>query len=148
MTELTTAEGQVDPPSWVADYVGLPFKEHGRGRDGMDCWGLCRTVLAERFGLHLPAYVEGYASTEDAKDIARIIRGEMAPWRPVPAGAERPGDVALIRMLNHPMHVGVVVARGWMLHIEEGIDACLERYDGSKWRRRLIGIYRHQDLSS
>ena len=148
MTELTTAQGQVDLPSWVADYVGLPFKEHGRDRDGTDCFGLVRAVLAERFGLHLPAYVEGYASTEDAEDIARIIRGEMAPWRPVPAGAERPGDVVLTRMLNHPMHVGLVVAPGWMLHIEEGIDADLDRYDGARWRRRMIGIYRHRDLAS
>ena len=147
MTESTTTREQVDPPSWVADYVGLPFKEHGRDREGVDCYGLVRSILAERFGLRLPAYVEGYASTEDAEDIARIIRGEMAPWREVSAGAERPGDVALIRMLNHPMHVGLVVANGWMLHIEDGIDACRERYDGAKWRRRLIGIYRHRDFA-
>ena len=131
---------------WAADYVGLPFKEHGRDRGGTDCFGIVRLVLAEQFGVELPAYVDGYASTEDAEDIARIIRGELAPWREIPAGEERPGDVVLIRMLNHPMHVGVVVAKGWMLHIEEGIDACLDRYDGARWRRRIVGIYRHETL--
>ena len=147
MTKSITNRGHVDPPPWAADYIGLPFKEHGRDRGGVDCFGLVYLVLAEKFGLRLPAYLDGYASTEDAEDIARIIRGEMAPWRLVPSGEELPGDVVLIRMLNHPMHVGFVVANGWMLHIEEGIDACLERYDGAKWRRRLIGIYRHRDFA-
>jgi cell wall-associated NlpC family hydrolase len=27
-------------PAWAADYVGIPFREHGRSRDGADCWGL------------------------------------------------------------------------------------------------------------
>ncbi len=130
-------------PDWVADYVGLPFRAHGRDRDGVDCWGLARLVLAERFGLSLPSYAGGYASVEDAEDIGRLIRGEMAPWREVPRGDEQAGDVVLIRLMNQPMHVGVVVAQGWMLHIEDGIDACLERYDGAKWRRRTLGIYRH-----
>jgi len=130
-------------PDWVADYVGLPFRAHGRDRGGVDCWGLVRLVLAERFGLALPSYVGGYAGVEDAEDIGRLIRGEMGPWREIPAGGERAGDVVLMRLMNQPMHIGVVVAPGWMLHIEEGIDACLDRYDGARWRRRVLGIYRH-----
>jgi len=130
-------------PDWVNAYVGLPFKVHGRDRDGIDCWGLVRLVLADQFGRRLPSYAGGYASVEDAKDIGRLIRGEMGPWHPVPPGAERPGDVVLMRLMNQPMHVGVVVAAGWMLHIEDGIDACLEPYDGARWRRRVLGRYRH-----
>ena len=130
-------------PDWVNAYVGLPFKEHGRNREGVDCWGLVRLVLAERFGRRLPSYADGYASTGDAADIGRLIRGEMGPWRPVPERGEQAGDVVLMRLLNQPMHVGVVVAPGWMLHIEDGIDACLESYDGARWRRRVLGLYRH-----
>jgi cell wall-associated NlpC family hydrolase len=131
-------------PAWAAHYIGLPFREHGRGRHGADCWGLVLLVAAERFDIRLPSYVAGYASTRDADDIGRLVRGQMDMWREVARGRERPGDVVLMRLMNQPMHVGVVVARGWMLHIEEGIDACLERYDGAKWRRRVLGIYRFQ----
>jgi len=130
-------------PDWVNTYIGLPFKEHGRDRRGVDCWGLVRLVLGEQFATRLPSYADGYGSTEDAEDIGRLVRGKMGPWHPVPPGAERPGDVVLMRLMNQPMHVGVVVAAGWMLHVEDGIDACLEPYDGAKWRRRVLGLYRH-----
>ena len=29
-------------PAWVSAYVGLPFKEGGRHRDGLDFYGLLR----------------------------------------------------------------------------------------------------------
>ena len=131
-------------PDWVADYIGLPFREHGRDRSGTDCWGLVVLIAAERFHIRLPSYVAGYASTRDADDIGRLVRGQMDLWREVARDHEQPGDVVLMRLMNQPMHVGVVVTPGWMLHIEEGIDACLERYDGAKWQRRVIGIYRYQ----
>jgi len=134
-------------PLWVNNYIGLAFKEHGRDRDSVYCWGLVRLVLADQFDTVLPSYAEGYESTEDAKDIGRLVRGEMDPWRQRVLGEERPGDVVLMRMMNQPMHVGVVVAGrsdgSWMLHIEDGIDASLETYDGAKWRRRVLGIYRY-----
>lgn len=38
----------------------------------------------------------------------------------------------------------VVVAPGWMLHIEKDCDSVLERFDaGSRWERHLLGFYRH-----
>ena len=131
-------------PDWAADYIGLPFREHGRDRDGADCWGLVTLIAAERFDIRLPSYAAGYASTRDAEDIGRLVRRQMDLWRAVARGHEQPGDVVLMRLMNQPMHVGMVVARGWMVHIEQGIDACLERYDGAKWQRRVLGIYRFQ----
>jgi cell wall-associated NlpC family hydrolase len=142
LNERITSSGQVDIPSWVETYIGLPFKEHGRDRDGVDCWGLVRLVLAAQFDIDLPAYVTGYASTEDAADIARLIRGEMGPWVETEAG--QPGDVALMRLRAQPCHVGVIVAPGWMLHVEDGIDSCLDRYEGARWSRRVVGIFRYQ----
>jgi cell wall-associated NlpC family hydrolase len=142
--ERIISSGQVDIPSWVESYIGLPFKEHGRDRDGVDCWGLVRLVLAEQFNIDLPAYVAGYASTEDAADIARLIRGEMGPWVEVSQSNTRPGDAALMRLQAQPCHVSVIVAPGWMLHVEDGVDSCLDRYDGARWSRRVVGIFRYQ----
>ena len=142
--ETTISPGQVDIPAWVETYIGLPFKEHGRTRDGVDCWGLVRLVLADRFDIRLPAYVTGYASTEDAADIAGLIRGEMGPWVETPEA--RPGDAVLMRLRAQPCHVGLVVARGWMLHVEDGIDSCLERYDGARWSRRVVGVFRYRGI--
>ena len=140
--ERSTSPGQVEIPSWVETYIGLPFKEHGRKRDGVDCWGLVRLVLAAQFDIDLPAYMAGYASTEDAADIARLIRGEMGPWAETLEA--RPGDAVLMRLRAQPCHVGVIVAPGWMLHVEDGIDSCLDRYNGARWSRRVVGLFRYQ----
>ena len=46
--------------------------------------------------------------------------------------------------MGRPIHVGVDVAPGWMLHLEQDCDSVLERFDaGSRWERRLLGFYRH-----
>lgn len=101
--EITTSPDRGETPTWVETYIGLPFKEHGRARDGVDCWGLVRLVLAEQFKIDLPAYVAGYASTEDAVDIARLIRGEMGPW--IEVRDTHPGDAVLMRLRAQPCHV-------------------------------------------
>lgn len=130
-------------PAWVADYVGLPFKEKGRDRSGVDCWGLVRLVLAERFGIEVPSYVEEYGSTKERETIGAVIAREVQPpWVEVLPGQERPGDVVLMRRGRHPIHVGLVVAPGRMLHVEEGIEACVEDYRGLAWSRRVVGIWR------
>ena len=41
-------------PDWAADYIGLAFREHGRARNGADCWELVVLIAAEQFCIHLP----------------------------------------------------------------------------------------------
>lgn len=146
-------------PGWVAPYIGLPFRAHGRDRRGVDCWGLARLVLQERHGLDLPSYAAGYegAGVADLDDIARLIDGHRRDWIPIAEapdrksaaalGAERGGDVLLLRLWGRPSHVGVVVAPGWMLHVEEKLDSATEIYDGPVWRHRVAGVYRHALLA-
>ncbi len=134
-----------DIPAWVADYIGIPFVAHGRDRTGWDCWGCVRACLAEQFSVTLPSYANDYASTSDRDQLSRLIAGEMAPWRPVVADDECAGDVVLLRVRGRPIHVGLVVVPKVMLHVEEGIATCLERYDGPRWAKRVIGVFRYQE---
>ena len=143
MDDATTHARRHDIPAWVADYIGIPFVEHGRDRNSWDCWGCVRLILDERFGIPLPSYAGAYPDTTAAAELGRLIRAEMTPWREV-TGHERAGDVALLRVRGAPMHVGLVVAPGVMLHVEQGIDSMLERYDGPRWVKRLCGVYRYQ----
>ena len=144
-----------EPPTWAAEYVGLPWRTLGRARGdwrrhradpaiaGVDCWGVIRLVLEEQFRIAVPAYDGlGYRDRADRAEVARLIAGERGPWQPVVSGEERAGDVALFRVMGHACHVGAVVVSGWMVHVEEGIDSCLERYDGLAWGRRFMGAYR------
>lgn len=130
---------------WWNEYVGLPFADKGRTREGCDCWGLVRLVLHEQFGIDLPSYTDDYTSTADNAGIAGAIDSNMAGWRIVPPGEAREGDVALFRIGGLPLHVGVVIGDvRYMLHVCMGIDACTEQYRAPRWLSRLEGVYRHE----
>jgi cell wall-associated NlpC family hydrolase len=49
----------------------------------------------------------------------------------------------LLRMRGVPMHIGLVVRAGQMLHIADEANSCLEDYRTSVWARRVLGFYRY-----
>ena len=130
---------------WVAGYIGIPFRPHGRDRDGCDCWGLLRLVLAEQFDTQIPAF-HGmtWQPGDDRRALAAFMDEHRDIWSEVPAGQEQPGDGVLMRLMGHPIHCGIVVAPGWMLHVEGGADAAAEPYTDIRWNRRVLGFYRYK----
>ena len=136
-----------DIPAWVGQYIGLPFAEHGRDREGVDCFGLLRLVYREQLNIALPAYVDGYDTTADVADIERLIAGRLTPWRAVQHDSLEVGDAVLMRVKGHPAHIGIAVARGRMLHVERTTDSCIEWFDRLNWCRRVVGFYRFATCS-
>ncbi|GIX11235.1 MAG: tail assembly protein [Elioraea sp.] len=135
------------PPPWCGEYVGIPFAERGRTREGCDCWGLVRLVLAERWRVRVPSCDLIYRDTEDVEAIATTFATAAARgWRRVSGPYWREGDVALFRVAGRPVHVGLIVGWPWMLHVERGIDAACDRIDGLRWARRLDSVWRHPEL--
>jgi len=130
-------------PIWVGHYIGLPFKGHGRDRKGVDCWGLVRLVMAEQFGISLPSYATQYESTAREDQLAPLIEEERKWWIPLEAGEERLGDVVVLRMRGQPIHVGLVIEAGRMLHAEAGIGSVLDSYKSARWSLRVTGFYRY-----
>lgn len=59
--------------SWAAKYIGILFVEHGRTREGCDCWGLLRLVYREEFGIELPGYDERNESIQEMAEIQGLI---------------------------------------------------------------------------
>lgn len=130
-------------PFWAGRYIGLPFKDHGRDREGLDCWGLVRLVMAEQMGIALPSFVTEYDRTSDTKRISGLIAREAGLWRAIQRGEEKQGDVIVLRLQGHPLHVGLVLGDCQMLHVERGISCAIEKYTGPRWAERIYGIYRH-----
>lgn len=131
-----------------AAYVGLPWLERGRDRAGLDCWGLFTLVYRERFGIDLPSFADAYLTTADRAALVDLIEGGMGPWREVPAGEEHAGDGVMMTMSGAPHHVGVVTRPGFVLHIENGkAGSIIEDYRLARLRRRVLGFWRHIDLS-
>lgn len=109
---------------WADDYVGLTFKRMGRGREGLDCFGLVRLVIHEQAGILLPSY------SDDDPD-GWSIEGHAAPFKTVSLSEAKPLDVAVLfadvrcglTWKSAPVHIGVFVDAKRILHIEEGVSS-------------------------
>jgi cell wall-associated NlpC family hydrolase len=130
---------------WADKYVGIEFEEKGRNRDGCDCWGLVRLVLKEQFDVDLMDHNDDYRSVKDRHAIARVVENDLSNW----IETEKPqcGDVVLLRSKGLPLHIGVMVNKRKMLHIEKGINAGTERLDSITWKDRVIGYYRSREMN-
>lgn len=134
---------------WISDYIGLPFRDFGRDRSGLDCWGLYRLVFSEIYGIDLPSYLDGYGSALDKKSVTSHIDDvtDEPQWMEIPQGQEKEGDCIVIKFHGMPCHVGLCVGRSHMLHVYPGINTTLEDYSRQKWRHQIHGFYRYQKAS-
>lgn len=119
----------------MREYLGIPFAELGRTRDGCDCLGLVMLVYRERLGIALPE--PGYETTTD-RAIPRLVESHLPAWSPV--DRPRQYDVALFR--GQIWHVGVMIDGVRMLHVARGCDSSIDRLD-PLWLPRLAGFYRY-----
>lgn len=129
-------------PTWVADYLGLPFRERGRDRDGLDCWGLYRLVRGERWGEWLDGYDGCYGAAAGREEHAGVIRGQIGFAQVVEPGAEAPGDAVFLRTAGVVCHIGMVIGGGMMLHTRAGVGAAVESYRAGAWARRVEAFRR------
>lgn len=132
---------------WANDFVGLPWLAGGRSRSGLDCWGIVHLVYREALDIALPSY-DGSDPAALADNAPLFDAAAKEPWRIVPMGDEREFDVGLFRVGAHPCHVGVVTRAGRMLHVQDGCMSRIEHYGHGPWAHRLLGFYRHTDLST
>jgi cell wall-associated NlpC family hydrolase len=128
---------------WTDDYIGIAFAFDGRTRQGCDCWGLVRIVYAEQLGVELPQIGGAYTehSTASLRRIHAAAAAEAQRWHEVKA--PEPFDVVLLRRGKVNAHVGIVCGRKQMLHIQHGINAMVEPYNGLQWRHHVAGFYRY-----
>jgi cell wall-associated NlpC family hydrolase len=126
---------------WATEYVGIPYLPRGRSRDGLDCWGLVRLVLSERFGKELPSLANDYSEVVPA-ETARLVDSTAAMVPSDKVDRPEPGDIAVFRFMGLPCHVGVMVDSLTVLHIERGLNAVLSPLNSPRLRGRLEGYYR------
>lgn len=130
-------------PLWSSAYVGIPFKAHGRDRQGCDCWGLLRLVYLEQFGISVPSHDgPSWEPGTAPEEIARVIAAESLAYPEITLGEERLGDGLVVRMPDGEIHVALVLCPGWMLHVEESCASVIEPYCGMRWQRRIARVHR------
>jgi len=125
-------------------YIGIPFKSCGRNYSGIDCWGLLRLVYKEMLDITLSSYIDEYVDSFNYPVISKVIVQHASEWIKVDHGTEQMFDVILLDLRGLPIHVGMVIVPGWMLHIKTKVNSCLERYNTTLWNRRIRGFYRYE----
>lgn len=131
--------------NWWNDYIGIPYAEKGRDRSGLDCWGLVRLVYKDQFDYELPSFVEDYES-DNSPRISELIAIGKENWSKVTQ--PQVGDVILLRISGLFMHVGVVISPNEFLHVREGRDSVIERFDSPMWRHRVEGFYKYTEQTA
>jgi cell wall-associated NlpC family hydrolase len=102
--------------------VGVPFRLHGRGMDGLDCVGL----VALATGRDGP---RGYGLRSG--DVARADAAlRAAGLRRIENG--RAGDVALVRPGPMQLHL-MIACPGGFVHAHAGLRRVVEMPGGSPW---------------
>lgn len=125
---------------WSTAFIGLPYADRGRSRDGVDCWGLVRLVLASH-GIDVPSYAGRYASVQERAEVASLIEDVKPSWMKVDDPREL--DLAIFRHGRLETHVAIVVEPGRMLHVSTGVPSRIESYQDEYWCRRLTGFWRY-----
>lgn len=137
-------------PDWAGDYIGLPYIEEGNTRAGVDCFGLIDLIHTERLGGPLPQYKGLHWHTADTaikrgRNVMEIVPHAVkyaSGFEEVRLDAARLGDGLMLRQRGHPIHCGLVLAPGWMIHATEDDGVCIEPYDGLMWKHRVLACYR------
>ena len=127
---------------WWADYIGIPFVEHGRDRSGCDCWGLVRLIYAEQLGIELPSW-NAYRHVMDGGAIYAQLDKVLPLWEPLTI--PHAFAVGLFAVGHSRVHVGLFADVDRMIHIEKGKDACLQKT--TYYLPHLKGIYRWPTLT-
>ena len=125
----------------MKSYIGIPYLNRGRDREGVDCWGLVQLWYQEQLAVAVPDYLWAYTSAEDHGSVAGAINEHKVQWLKV-EGEPQYGDVLVFNIMGHPIHVGIMLEGGDFLHAFKGTQSCRERLSSLSWSRRLLEVYR------
>ena len=123
-------------------YIDVPYADRGRGPAGWDCWGLIYYLSRNYFGNHVPSYLDCYESARTQDSVSRAIVINAKAWQKIEIGEEEPGDVVVLTLAGYPIHAGLILESGYMLHCMEGRGTVRESYLVNAWRHRIEGLYR------
>jgi cell wall-associated NlpC family hydrolase len=132
-------------PEWVAEFIGKPFQDRGRGPESYDCYGLLVETYRRIFNIEIPSFSTSYATANDREAVARVFFEESssARWRRVDLKDAQPPDVLAMSLAGN-RHVGVLVTPDRFLHVLPGRETCVERL--KQWMPRITAVYRNEAL--
>ena len=123
----------------IKRYLGIPYKHRGRTLDGLDCWGLIKSIYKD-FGYDLWDIEEDYDENWAWEGRDHFIENYHKQWDKV----EKPElfDVVLFKNSKDiANHGGVVLSNDKFIHCCKA-GTVINRLSDSHWQKRLQGFYR------
>jgi len=121
---------------WSDAWIGLPYRELGRGPVYYDCLGLFLALQRVRHGRVLFDPL----CTVQAAALRRLADQVRPDWERVERAVE--GAALLFRVRNQALHVGYALNNRLMLHASNAIgESEISDFRASEWGDRLEGIY-------
>lgn len=114
----------------------MPFKEKGRSKDGLDCWGLVKEVYKNELNILLNDYSYSTVNDRAIEDYELL---EKSNWIKV----DKPKLYDVILFKSSPLHVGIYLTYNKMLHTTEANGTVIESFNTILWINKLQGIYRY-----
>jgi len=124
----------------LSDLLLCKFSEDGQGPDFYNCWNFCREVY-KRAGRMLPFYHEWICSIAARHSLIIKIKESDDFIR-----LENPELFCLVGIMyvpKHITHIGVVIGRGRIIHINKTHGVIIERLDSLFMTKRIEGYYRY-----
>lgn len=128
----------------VTKYLGVEYQFKGR-EDALDCYGFVIAVFRD-VGVTLPDikvaadekwHLHGH--TLDLEELQKIFKRVDQP------------KVFDLAVYHNPLgvvhHAGVCIGEGRFIHATKKTGVCIHHLTDQQWQSRLVGIYRHKDLT-
>ncbi len=124
-------------PIWAAHYIGIPFADHGRNREGLDGWGIVRLICAEQFGIALPSF---------QKLVNYQVLDDISGWRhlkTIRREEVKVGDIAffLTGKKGNP-DFGLCIGSDRMIICPRTRESSIIDYSSKEWMKDVIGFKR------
>lgn len=113
----------------IADYIGVPFKSHGRSiEEGFDCYGFAIDFCREILHKNLPDY-DNYECADD-KGFNGSYLSVMKELNVKKSDEKKYGDLILFYTNGKATHIGVSLENNLFIHCDRfGVRVLeLERY--------------------
>lgn len=142
------------------DYVGIPFKNHGRDKKGVDCYGIVVLIYKEHLGIDLPDtntyqvpspnYLNCFdkATKGNTEEVTVRMRHFHKLWERVEE--PQPYDVITLNVPGacsadgSPTHVGMYIGEGKFIHSMISTAVAIQKLEN--WKPMVHGIYRYKGL--
>lgn len=102
----------------------VPFVEHGRDYAGWDCYGLLVCAYRDVMSVTVQDY-NGYTAVAQYRHLAKLF-GDRATsqWKEI--DQPQPMASACIYRRGLPIHCGLVIPDGRIVHCEQGVGTIIE----------------------